>query len=773
MSTIAGNKITHVVSVDFGSETTTAYCTKLSNAKADLIKLQDKSLMIKLLEAQKVQNASDVGDGHNIVTQFKPTIFFDSDGNTYPLRNRFQLAKAGQELPEEHAEITFFDNPSRYNESIFRFFCEEDEPTLSNKTIPNPKILALNDTAKLLTHITIDDNRVQFGQKQLLTHLICQIVNNFVINGLKELEDFIDGKPVSVNKNNVHLILSFPNIYDLRLIQDILNFLKTKAGVGKIEHVYESDAIIGYIHNTKIYRDFCKGEKSYGVFSAKRKEHYILTMDVGRGTTDLSLVKIEGDKEDKKSPNKVPTEKITKIGSYGLPQGGNTLNYIFAGYYNRVFENLLASEKWDLPFNFIEQASPQQAQLQRRVLEQLEKLIEQEKKRITKSFELDGGVIEQNKTQEILETLWENIKDSLKVTTGYLSDPQATRTPLEDVGKKLIQAFSLNSQELKTAKNIADTYGSTWVDSIKGTIGRFLPKSRRSEYSYLEEVRTHVAKKEQQWAIASQNDAKTTIKQTGAHKPIEKPELVKLVWDIKLYIAEIARVSIDRVIRMANVNLGTNPFGYETEYLDKRDVLLIIAGQAAYFAPLKNAIEEAAKDANIHHIKFLDYKNAKYACCKGAANYAYAKFLHAEAHPIDFGTYMLVPKIYSFFAEVEPEVIYPREIRKSEGRKKIIDLPQGVQYILCYFPYIISADDRPKADDETGFLNLEGAYYYEGSEQEGNVQITIEADYMTINGKRYYPKNFSDIPEDKQLRKHLTRTVYSKLWPEALYPTQQ
>lgn len=119
----------------------------------------------------------------------------------------------------------------------------------------------------------------------LLKHLTTQIIRNFILKS-PQLE--------KVDSQEIHLTLTMPNVYSLTHVEHIKKFVKEHTGVAKVDALYESDAVAYCLfHQTfgKELENFVNFRNKY--FNCKADAPRILTIDIGRGTTDLSLIRIE------------------------------------------------------------------------------------------------------------------------------------------------------------------------------------------------------------------------------------------------------------------------------------------------------------------------------------------------------------------------------------------------------------------------------------------------------------------------------------------------
>jgi hypothetical protein len=142
--------------------------------------------------------------------------------------------------------------------------------------------------------------------------------------------------------------------------------------------IYESDALAYYVLDRsapKSAREFCQNVIRIG----KRRDLKLLTIDIGRGTTDLSLIRIQA------APSGGQEYHHTVLARSGVCSGGQALTYIFVQYFDERVR--LAFERTGIarPYDFTSE-SDQLSFEQRRTNRALEEYIEEIKRSITENY---------------------------------------------------------------------------------------------------------------------------------------------------------------------------------------------------------------------------------------------------------------------------------------------------------------------------------------------------------------------------------------------------
>lgn len=391
----------YFVALDLGSESMAAYYEGPN--KREMIKLQEYAE--KLLEV-------------------KPYLLTDSKKKPLPwLRTRISLEKMNlsRSLSESHVILDFIDKNGDqikftdgdgnemvpYKKSLFRYFHEKVEETapLIDNPIPNPKILFQKGAKDVIPAERLENGEYPISPEELIQYLTTQVVRNFILksSALK-----------NVRPEQIQLTLTVPNVYSLNHVESLKRFVEEHADGVKVEALYESEAVAYFALGAPMSHDhpnFKKFKDKIGRTYRKRKELRIVTIDIGRGTTDLSLIQIKS----RKSKEKESRASHFVLARVGKSDGGNRLSYELAKYYdkqlNRAFEDSLHMSS---PFDFLTKAV-RAAKQQSLAIRVLENLIEKVKRSISEDYDISLTKEEQEESiNEISYWLCNAINPSLE-----------------------------------------------------------------------------------------------------------------------------------------------------------------------------------------------------------------------------------------------------------------------------------------------------------------------------------------------------------------------
>lgn len=709
--------LTHYVSLDLGSETMAAYCEAMRKGEGGLIPLQDRDLIKKLIEVK-------LG---STVTKEVVELFRDEGGDLFRLRTRIALEESKQPrtLELSHAKLDFLGNGHQsYKDSLFRYFHTSGQALLT-RLLPNPKIVTQYSALPILPKIkTRDGDSVQYPPKELLKHLITQVVRNFIKHGLKNLDSLKIVHPPQ-DMLNVHLVLTVPNIYSDRLVKELKTFLDAHAGVGRVSIVYESDAIAYYLR-----RHECKGKYSlYGIFSdpVLSEDLRLLTFDMGRGTTDLSLIQLVQPTDNSPSlldrvlrrifgrptgavENEAGAEKFehhTMLARTGKSDGGNKLTYIFAEYFNRRLQKLFEGRKAPLFWDFLSAAGESDLTTDNaEALAILETLIEAIKKSFTGSYSVKLTPEEQKPY----------LRKILERATRHVSD------------------FNVSEQDL----SFMSLTSLRWIPSLLAEKSS-LPKK-----------------------VARRAVVGPRAKVMGPRARID--DLAQLKYAIEKYVAENVEELIDELVTMAE-RMENSP----GNVVASSNTFVVVAGRASHFAPVRKAIEKSCRTRGLQqHVEFLKDDDAKYACCMGAITYVEFQSRHQALNRDEmFGTYGFL----SAASSIEMFKAVDMNVARTEpgGAEVLFNGNRPYSFIWTKRP-VKDGDPIHKlpslADGRTVRLGQ-----FEG--QRFRVRYVNNEIYVSVFGQDAWgaeekvgePMSFADINE--------AVPIYEKLWPEALRPRSE
>ncbi len=408
------NEIEYFVGLDLGSETIAAYCEWVGKGSGprQMIELQ--------AHAKKLMLDSTLD----------PLCLLDTTRSGPPrrscrLRTRFELRQYVQPkcLPDSHARLDLFTPSDAHQQCLFIYFAADGHSFIGvEMLLPNPKLMFQAGSTDVFPKVRAKtpsgnsgtDEYVELEPLQVIQHLTTQVVRNFVLQS-PELQG---GDPCKV-----HLTVTVPNVYSPVHLEPLKRFLEQHTGVREVDTVYEADAIAHYV-----MRPFAGGDnvEFHTALSAKPIKR-IVTIDVGRGTTDLSHIEFHP------SDIKGGYQEAEILARTGKTDGGNALSYIFAEYYDaqlrrafRMYGAMIAAEK--PPFGFCNLRSGDKSvnQIQALALNDLEKLIDAVKPTITERYEVQLPEDEQRKwIRKIGENILQSIDPNWNQTTAVSGNPQS------------------------------------------------------------------------------------------------------------------------------------------------------------------------------------------------------------------------------------------------------------------------------------------------------------------------------------------------------------
>ncbi len=556
------NEMKYYVALDLGSDSMAAYFEQKDMAKGEMVDLQ--------------------AYGRQLLGR-APELILESGTPSPRLRTRIALEHNRQpaDLSTEHAKLDFVDGTGSrlpgYDQSLLSYFYSSDE-ALGRSLIPNPKIPFQQGARRTIPQVdtTCGSGKVQHTPAKLLKHLIVQVLRNFVLRS-PQLRD--------VAPPEIHLILTMPNVYSLVHVDELCRFVRKHVDVGEVDYVYESDAV-AYIFidapkgtGTKAMEDF----KELMIKRPRQDVLRIATLDIGRGTTDLSMVQIED------PPAGGNNKRHFVLARTGKTDGGNRLSYIFAQYYEDVISGVLAGHGRKPPFSLL-YGEATLGSVQALALADLERLIEEIKCNIGEKYRL---TITREEQQQWIEPLVARILKELD--PGWregVVDPG-----LEGLHVELLEALVLPEQLRRATLS--------WLVSMEG-IKKTLSNTRSGGDVSTEHLR----------------------------------RVARLEREIEDYVTDNVVRLVERLREMVEIKeKRMDPGGHQPcgkKIFDRECTFVMIAGQASQFGPIRAKVRDRfgrykMPAKNLH---FLNRVEAKEACCRGAVHYHRARVQRANPNEL-------------------------------------------------------------------------------------------------------------------------------------------
>jgi len=301
--------IEYVAVLDLGSESMFAFLGKKDMTELKQIDLQDESNIINWTG----WNIDDV------------KLYKNPDGKkSMRLKNKIAIATKRVDAiknKKSHAEIDFNLD---YSKTIFQLF---QENTIDGyEYMCNPKVIYAKGAKNILPTIKDDlGNNAELEPDEYLKHLTTQIANNLILKS-KQL--------YGINQRKIKLVVTIPNIYSLTHAKELTDFLREHTQYGEVGYIYESDAVL-YASLTSDFDSFESNTKKIlsNKFQPiknkinKNEKIYLISHDIGKGTTDLSLFTSFPDESNKENKH------IWINSRTGLTKAGNALDYIFVKFF--------------------------------------------------------------------------------------------------------------------------------------------------------------------------------------------------------------------------------------------------------------------------------------------------------------------------------------------------------------------------------------------------------------------------------------------------------
>lgn len=552
------------VSLDLGSESMAAYFehkTRPQEKQRGMVKLQSR--------AAKLHGANNFND--IMYSELNPR-----------LRNRISINPPDGTDPftPKHAALDFFKtngnlaktdgNQLDYKKSVFQYFHTPSEQAETG-FIPNPKLLFQRSVPGLLPDIESASGNDLPVRIALLQHMTTQVFRNLVCHADNAPDDW------RWRPEDIHLVVTVPNVYSLVHKQKLTSFLEAHSGAGRVSTHHESEAVAYYGYKSTpggLGKDFAdwRGNLNKRVTDEDIEKTFLLALDVGRGTADAALWQFSGNG---------CSDIVERTGS---SDGGNRLSYCFVEYFDKCLKKAAAAynkkyeQDVDPNFTFLhttyphDEYAPEMDQIEH--LPKLEEMVERLKRSCTPDFTLAPDKCEEYRQQEQGKTYEELAKELAKGLVPESGDrPDDFRK--DDFIDKVETALGVPS--LPSASS-----GST-----SNGIAAWLGSTRRRDDSEDE---------------------------TSASSPLERelaPYRAELLQDMQTYVRDVVGL-IERLREEAN----------EAEWRQARRsnaAFALVAGQASQFAPLRSDIrEEMGRVGIANQCHELEGPSAKRACCRGA-----------------------------------------------------------------------------------------------------------------------------------------------------------
>lgn len=727
-------------------------------------------------------------------------------------RHRLRDNQDQPRLTEEHARLQFVDpvgsrhqfrleaNGTRvYDRSVFEIIPNVDAWTAQANELPNPKLAYHYNLASVIPPIRLrTDGELQTTPAELLHHLTAQIVNNLILTDPRIAAAVADGQPVD-------LVLTVPNIYSPIHRQDLEAMVRAATPVRSVRSVSESDAVILYVASKP---QWAVGE------SAVPYTRYV-TIDVGKGTVDTSAI------ETKPSTGRA-RYTVEALAHGGSSQGGGSVTHLFAEYFAKrmqealpeltaefashvpLEENVLAPESpvrtvrdviqnpyaltplQTLPIDFFRRPPArvlQDAQRYHEAVTALHELAELAKRQMDGEGNLTVGFARLDQpTSWTTCAMRAAVERLVRPFVGEPSqDGEAARPGLwaialtmpvqELVSQNAVFAFS----SVTTATKISPEHVQDALHPALATLGRDL-----------------MARLCEPWQEADlpQLEAESPLRKLGLRllnrgRESEPPPPPRnghesYAW-LRERVNDYVVTNTSDVLQELALQVASDPvtsaIGRDSMSPERSleilrgdgALILVVAGQGAQFAPLREKFTEIQRSARriLTAFRYLAGPEAKTACAEGAVHAASPalEWLHPNRLP---GRYLLRPTTPAMMAgDAPPEI--PIDSNLEPGKAVFVRVPFPDTYQLIYQVAPPLANSKTVAPREAALHSV--------TVEDAEDEIRIAIDQMdaggfalTVNHRRVETRSTADVDGStsgagRSNHRDRQRVLYPKLWP--------
>jgi hypothetical protein len=757
------DNVTHFVALDLGSESMAACYATRQMHEPEMIPLQEFAPLA-------------YGESYRRLSGKKDYLLYESDGKT--ISNRLKSVIFLREnqpetsLPEDHARMQFIEwsgpdwsgeprlNRQQWQRSIFELFSPQNGRHEHFLAMPNPKVLFQYKADKVLPRprSTREDRaEVSLNAELLITHLTTLIVNNLILNSTALHE---------VPRENIHLTLTVPNVYSVEHVERLRGRVAELTGLDYVSAISESDALAHYYWSRQTEAP------------AGRKVR-ILTFDIGRGTTDVSLIQFE-------TIGSAGSVMHEIVGRSGRTSGGGALTYIFAEYYEerirQAFTKHLSELGFDtmpLGFTYASEDRPESSEPFRQALVAFERYIDLLKKSFTQDYRLI--VTEEAKKQ--IPAIVVGLVEELEAVLAPQYRRKMTQAE-QAVGKPQIQHPMHQQGTVALAEAGGDPSAMLnkaldgFLKSVKTILeesvqipegGAFKSHSlasvvadvARNADGPIAKIRRLLAKLLRGWQIIPE-DGKPPRQERARDEDAELRD--RLGKAIAQYVDE----NTDTLL--IELGMMTSPEKDRMEDMtaeDALDVLLkdglthaVIGGQASQFAPIRRRLNELFQPGEC---EFLSAEELKTACCQGAVEWVRSGFVLKNPDSL-FGTYAFIvrPPVQDW-----PVCIPLNTHNLNEGPLEEQLAPAaGSKILVASTRTLHGPDDKLTLNDPT--VSILGTFAPRPVNDDAPVKLSVTYQQeqgdtvrrLRVNGKEAPSGSFGGVDRD----------IYPKVWPEQRRP---
>jgi hypothetical protein len=671
-------------------------------------------------------------------------------------------------LPPEHARLDFFCHEARgvsladYGRSLFELFHEEGAPPDVNAVLPNPKVMfqyGIDDAFPSALTQGDPPERMALTPEVVLEHLTVQVLRNLVFRW-GPLREVYESEP-----HEIEVVITIPNVYSVEHGETLRRFVMEHSGVGAVSVLSESDALAYYFRSQLPARVEDRSESTTAnpalpaSLAAPEPQMWMLTIDIGRGTTDMSLIQIDsvGGKE-----------SVVVQARTGRSSGGGELTYLFAQFYERQIRlafreaHLFARARWELVPTIVRGASPDFPATPPVSFLWLKEA------RYRNDPDYLGG----------LDALFQLVEE-VKREYGGLHQFRTPESAKRHVDRLADAIVGLVLKEHVHKEGWAERHGED-LDDLREVLRRRLVVDKMVP-AVRADFRKEFARAKEQHGVGLRSFL-SWLKAALRRKPVdltpepktpagpaledgqasENENLINLASEIDRYIREnVDDLLIElaaTVVHREEVEGGEPAFDPRRidaaigTLVENDNTYVVVGGQASHFAPLRGHLEKlfvrGRRARYLAHFKHFQGAEAKNACCMGAVVFRRAG--DALRNPDDLhGSYALVSIARGSGDDV---VLVPTEELNRNGRCQVETRRETGRYLI-YSPGMIRDEVDDAKVSRLKVVPARSGYEirYERDASDGVRRLSVDGEPIRL-----------------QTYGGLKSVIWQKVWPEQL-----
>jgi hypothetical protein len=345
------NETTFAISLDLGSDSTVAYVSVEGRPDYEQIDLQYYARALapfpRILEERGIR-LSRLKSRYGVNEQF------ETSETLYGKERIDSLMGFKERLPAAHATRPLVDFERYWLEDrilganlvhcgepagcLFKFFDDATVPFPLESLLPNAKLVfqaSIGKGRNFKARIAGTDTIESFALEpvELIKNQICLILENFVRNN-PLLVEANQGTPPTWQQCTV--VLTVPNTYS-PMHCALLKRAVSETLECSVETITESDAIAFFFLVTH------RPDAGLEPGQTAAASHQYLTIDIGKGTTDLTLMDVSY-RRPMNQPDAPFRQHVYALARAGRPSGGAKATFLIAEFFEKLIDLTIARE---------------------------------------------------------------------------------------------------------------------------------------------------------------------------------------------------------------------------------------------------------------------------------------------------------------------------------------------------------------------------------------------------------------------------------------------